>query len=106
MRVCAAVANGLLTSDECCDLLGGLDVRLRQQMRVRPKDGFGPVAEPGGDHVEWDAVRESERCVGVPQDVQRPGRDAGRLAVAPEPLGEALRMDRPAERIGKDHVVS
>ena len=82
MRVCAAVANGLLTGDECGDLLGGLDVRLRKQVRIGTQDRFGPVAEPCGDDVQRNTVREGESCVGVAEDVQRPCGEAGGLPLA------------------------
>jgi hypothetical protein len=48
-----------------------------------------------------DAGRERQRRGRVPERVQRPGRDAGRLAVTPEPLGEALRVNRPAELLSQ-----
>ena len=82
MRVCARTANRVLTGDERRDLVGCFDVRVRQQMRVRRQDRFGPVAESGRDDVKRDTVGQRERRVCVAQDVQRSRQDAGRLAVA------------------------
>ena len=63
------------------------------------------VAEPGGDHVHRDAVREQVRRVCVPKDVKRPDWNVGCLPLAPEGLGGPLRVDRRTELVGEDEVV-
>jgi hypothetical protein len=105
MRVCARIANRVLTGDERSDLLGCLDVRVREQVRICPQDRLGPVAEPSCDDVKRDAVGQRERRVRVPEDVQCPRRDPGRFAVAPEPFGQPLRMDRAAGLVAEDEVL-
>jgi hypothetical protein len=40
----------------------------------------------------------------VAQDVKGARGDTGRLAVTPEPFGESLGMDRPAEPIGEHEI--
>ena len=72
---------------------------------VRPQDRLRPIAKPGRDDVKRDSVRQRERRVRVPEDVKRPGQDAGRLALPPEPFGQSLRMDRAAERVAEHEVL-
>jgi hypothetical protein len=55
--------------------------------------------------VKGDAVRERERGVGVPKDVQRPRREAGRLPLGTEPVRQSVRVKRAAEFVGEDEVV-
>jgi hypothetical protein len=87
MRVSGVVANEALT-DQRRDLLGRLDVGLRQQVRIDAQHRLGAVAEAGGCDVHGDAVRERQRGVSVPQDVQRPGHEPRGLSVAQESLRE------------------
>jgi hypothetical protein len=84
--------------------LCGYLVGLGQQVRVRRQQRRRRVAEARGHDVHRDAVRERERRRGVAQDVKGAGRDPGRLAVLPEPLGEPLRMDRVPKLVGEDQV--
>ena len=58
----------------------------------------------GGDHVDGDALGERQRRRGVAEHVQRPGGEPGGLAKLPEPLGQGLRVNRPAERVGENEV--
>jgi hypothetical protein len=50
MRVCGPAANRVLTNERG-DLLGRLDVAVREQVRVRAQDRLRPVAEPRSDDV-------------------------------------------------------
>ena len=77
-----------LTGEQRRDPLGRQLVRLRQQVRVRGEHRFRVVTEAGGDDVDGDALGERERGGGMPEDVQRPGGEAGRLPVLPERLGQ------------------
>jgi hypothetical protein len=83
MRVCARIANRVLTGDERGDLLGRLVVRVREQVRVCLQDRFGPVAEPSCDDVQRDTVGQQERRGRVPEDVQRPVRTPAALRWRP-----------------------
>ena len=46
----------------------------------------------------------SASVAAVPEDVQRPGWDAGCLTVLPEPSGEPLRVNRVAEHGGENYI--
>jgi hypothetical protein len=54
--------------------------------------------------MNWDPLCEREGGRSVTESVKRPGRDAGGLAVLPEPCGEPLRVDRPADPVGEHEV--
>ena len=51
-----------------------------------------------------DARGERHAGGGVPERVQRTGRDAGRLAVLGEPVREPVRVDHPAELVGEHEI--
>lgn len=51
------------------------------------------------------SVRERQRRGGMAEDVEGPGGDASGLAVPREPLGQPLRVDDAAERVGEHEVV-
>lgn len=74
-------------------------------MRVDVEHRLRVVAEPCGNDVHRDALGQRQRRCGVAQDVKRPGRDSGGLALPAEPLGQPLRMDRGAERVGEDEIL-
>jgi hypothetical protein len=98
MRLCGPPANEALTGDQRGYLLSRFDVGLRQQVRVRPEHGLGAVADPGGDDVERDAVRQRQGRVGVAERVKRPGRQARRVPVLRERLGQRRRVLRQRQR--------
>ena len=54
--------------------------------------------------MNGDALGQRERRRRVAQDVQRPGRDRRLPSGAGEPLGQALRVDRPAELVAEHEV--
>jgi hypothetical protein len=66
---------------------------------VGREHGLRVVTEPGRDDVDRDAGRQRQRRGPVAQDVERPGRNAGVLAVALEPVREPVRVDRATELI-------
>jgi hypothetical protein len=81
-----------------------VNVRLRQQVRAHTQHRFGRVAETRSDDMHRDTVRERQCRVRVSQDVQRSGRQPGRLAMAQERLAQPLRVDRAAELVTEDEV--
>jgi hypothetical protein len=103
-RVCAALANQVLTRELRRDPLGRYLIRGREQVRVGGEHGLRVVPEPRGDDVDRDAGRQRQRRARVAQDVERPRGDARRLAVPPEPVGEPLRVDRLSEPICEHEI--
>jgi hypothetical protein len=87
MRARGPLANRALTGEQRGHPFGRHLVRLWQQVRVRGEDGVRVVAQPGGDDVDGNVLRERQRGGRMPQGVKRPGGDAGRLAMLPEPPG-------------------
>ena len=73
-------------------------------MRVGREHGLRVVAKPSGDDVHGDAVGQRQGRGRVAQDVKRSRLDPGCLAVAPEPFGEPLGMDRAAELVRENEV--
>jgi hypothetical protein len=79
-------------------------VGLRQQVRVAAQQRFRPVAEPGCDDVQRDAVRQGECRVRVSENVQPSRRDLGRVPVAQERFDQPLRVDRVADLVAEEGV--
>jgi hypothetical protein len=75
-----------------------------QEMAVHGKHGLRVVPQPRRHDVDGDALRQRERRRRVPEDVERPGREAGRFPQRAELLGEPLRVDGAAERVREDEV--
>jgi hypothetical protein len=74
-------------------------------VRIGSEHRLGRVSESRSDDVDGDAAgqRQGRRCMS--EDVKAPSGDPGGLAVAPEPLGEPLRVNRAAELVGKDEIL-
>ncbi len=89
------------------DRVSGHRIGVRQEVRIRAQDRFRIVPKSAGDDAQRDGRRrrERERRARVPQDVRAAGRDLGRLAVADEPLREALRVNPAAELVGEHEIL-
>ena len=76
-------------------------------MGVCRQDGPGIVSEASCDDVQGDGWggRQRQRGARVAQDVHRADRDIGRLAVADEPVGDSLGVDRSSDLIAEDEIV-
>ena len=74
-------------------------------MGIGRERGRRIIPEPSRDDMQRDAGGQRQGCRAVSEDVQRPGRNPGRLAVLLEPLREVLRLNRATELIGKHEVL-